>query len=776
MKPVLCILILSLLLPFCGSAQQRMHKRLFPLTGHHQLKYEYIGDLHSNRMLVRDFTGKYGYVDSAMREVVPCVYEYGQRFGNGKAAVMQNGKCGLIDTNGRMLIPCEYASMTQNHKTITRGDVWTSGVERYVIAKRDNVTVIYDIALACETVPEYEINERKCFHDKNYCVIKKGRYYGVGLENGKLKVPFEYSAIDEERDGLLRYCTNKGYGFFDTAFRKVAGPVYPDAVSFNERLAAVRKDGKWGFIDTSGVLVIEPCFERVYSFENEIAIVKCNGKYGIINKAGHINVPCVYDSITNGSESGWQIVSWIGDRRAVMLNKKWALIDSDNKLLTSFIYDGIVATEIGFKVKKDDVYRYISKDLAHTSARAYKECTSHYNNYPVLTDNGWTTLDSTLTELVPDTFKSYEDASWAVEKIRRSKIVRTVKPGEEGKYYDVSDFYNGLACVQNSVLKWGYINRRGKEVIPCKYENESVFRHGRAYVESGGVRGYINKRGRYKIKFDDETRLLHKGVFEKKSGGKAGVVNKKGKLIIPYIYDYITWVPGGKLIVNIGERNGCVNLKGDILLPVKYNEAMQYQNGVIVVPEDGQTLILDKRLKEKGKIGPSFSLRYRHLLFGFYNGLVMVADSTEDYGYMNKKGKLKIPCIFNNAERFNEGRAVVEILTRPHVEDTLDQLADDGVDGKGMINKRGKVVIPYRYDRISEYSRKRCIKVKHAHYDKYGIINKRGKLLTPHMFSDLTTYNIIPRKGWMVVKRGDKWMYIDRHGRTRLSLQRAIAL
>ena len=55
--------------------------------------------------------------------------------------------------------------------------------------------------------------------------------------------------------------------------------------------------------------------------------------------------------------------------------------------------------------------------------------------------------------------------------------------------------------------KWGYIDKTGKEVVPCQYDNALGFSDGLAVVEKGGKCGYIDKTGKEVIpcKYDVES-------------------------------------------------------------------------------------------------------------------------------------------------------------------------------------------------------------------------------------------------------------------------------
>ena len=62
------------------------------------------------------------------------------------------------------------------------------------------------------------------------------------------------------------------------------------------------------------------------------------------------------------------------------------------------------------------------------------------------------------------------------------------------KYDAVWDFSEGLAKVELND-KYGFINKEGKEIVPCKYDSIDDFFEGRARVRIGwknGKWGFIN--------------------------------------------------------------------------------------------------------------------------------------------------------------------------------------------------------------------------------------------------------------------------------------------
>ena len=74
------------------------------------------------------------------------------------------------------------------------------------------------------------------------------------------------------------------------------------------------------------------------------------------------------------------------------------------------------------------------------------------------------------------------------------------------KYNDVGDFSNGYASVQIG-SKWGFINKNGKEVIPCIYDEIAPlgcpFRD-LIIIRNGEVHKVINKLGQDVINLQDD--------------------------------------------------------------------------------------------------------------------------------------------------------------------------------------------------------------------------------------------------------------------------------
>jgi hypothetical protein len=65
------------------------------------------------------------------------------------------------------------------------------------------------------------------------------------------------------------------------------------------------------------------------------------------------------------------------------------------------------------------------------------------------------------------------------------------------KYQNVRSYSEGLAPVQTTGGKWGFINEKQQWVIPARFEDAKEFKGGKAAAKLNGKWGFINKRGEW---------------------------------------------------------------------------------------------------------------------------------------------------------------------------------------------------------------------------------------------------------------------------------------
>ena len=298
------------------------------------------------------------------------------------------------------------------------------------------------------------------------------------------------------------------------------------------------------------------------------------------------------------------------------------------------------------------------------------------------------------------------------------------------EYLFIGEFSEELAYVyfgnwENK--KMGFINKTGKEIIPCIYENVSNFSEGLAAVQKNGKWGFIDKTGKEVIPFiyTGVNDVFKKGVAVVRIYGKTGLIDKTGKEIIPCFYDYIyigDYINGNIFSVYKNRKIGFIDITGKVITPCIYD--------FVNVFKDGFAFVAVGDIYEKAK-----------------------------WGVIDETGKEVIPCIYEYGDVFNDGLAIVKKDGKWGVIDTTgkiiasfkdwfgyfnDGLASVQKDGKwGFIDKTGNTVIPFIYDDDQDSWRYFFEKgVSFAKKDgKWGLIDKTGKILAPFIYDNFYGFN-----------------------------------
>ncbi len=209
---------------------------------------------------------------------------------------------------------------------------------------------------------------------------------------------------------------------------------------------------------------------------------------------------------------------------------------------------------------------------------------------------------------------------------------------KKNNYFDqVSEYQNGLAVVTKN-NKFGLINKRQEILIPLEYDILShdvddrliFFRKGEDYFDPNGffdLKGNIvlQAKNGYRYSFDFED-----GLVEMFHGDKCGFVDKKGNVIIPLDYTYPKPFYKGSAPVHINDGFFLIN---------KRNEIISKKYDWIGYERDGLRKVYNKVYFEKNDF---LKTKYKH-------------------GYIDEKGNVIIPLIYDSADDFRDGSAKVEL-------------------------------------------------------------------------------------------------------------------
>jgi len=318
------------------------------------------------------------------------------------------------------------------------------------------------------------------------------------------------------------------------------------------------------------------------------------------------------------------------------------------------------------------------------------------------------------------------------------------------KYNRVGNFSEGMAAVcigKYPDEKWGFIDKTGKEVVPCKY-----------FYPSSPLSTDQNPRfseGLARVCVSDENRSKSANYW-----GKYGFIDQTGKEVIPIQYDTAGDFSEGLAMVGVKNGRGTstyigfeydfdcgfIDKTGKEVIPLQYSSAESFSEGLAAVQgENGKWGYID----QTGKVVIPFKYGGAE---PFSEGLAAVKDENGKWGFIDKTGKEVVPCIYFYVKDFSEGLAAVK----------------DENDIYGFIDQTGKVVIPFKYGSTEPFS-EGLAAVAHELRDSY--IDKTGKEAMPAPYNILGSFS----EGFAAVNYGGKYGYIDKTGKEVVPCQYAWA-
>lgn len=291
-------------------------------------------------------------------------------------------------------------------------------------------------------------------------------------------------------------------------------------------------------------------------------------------------------------------------------------------------------------------------------------------------------------------------------------------------------FSEDYAVVYNEENKCGYLHKNDSTyTVRYIYDGALPFNDGYAFVKCAGA-GMIIDKLYNPILQGTKVYAISDGLYgglarvKDRKTQKYGFINKKGELVIPCLYDIAYRFSEGICVVGlirdkIEYTYGCINTKGDIIIPIRYDDFPRagwpyFENGYIAAKKDGHGTLLGV----DGKPLSGFSWEYDDVS-RIYEGFVRF-EKDGKFGFLNAKGDIVIPAIYDFADIFVDGIACVSV---------------DDKYGKykyGGINTDGILVIPCIYDNIFSFENGIALVKKDG---QVGLIDKYGNSIFMPQYS-----------------------------------------
>lgn len=242
------------------------------------------------------------------------------------------------------------------------------------------------------------------------------------------------------------------------------------------------------------------------------------------------------------------------------------------------------------------------------------------------------------------------------------------------------NFSSGLAAVGNftdekrSRSKNGFINKKGIFLLPLVFDDACPFSEGLAYVMNSEFRGYINNRGQSIIKLNNVVGYdFHEGICAVSTRGdhKVGYMDTTGRLIVPMIYDELSYFSEGKAVAHQGRLRGYIDRKNKFVIAPQFDYARPFSQGRAFV--GFQSLYRTNRWAIIDSNGTTIKERKFHEVNEYSDSIALVRETGKWY-YIDYYGNKTIEEEFENAMPFKNGFA----------------FAGNSNLGYGIINKNGE--------------------------------------------------------------------------------------
>jgi hypothetical protein len=428
------------------------------------------------------------------------------------------------------------------------------------------------------------------FSNNLACVSKNGKT-GYINRSGKTIIPFMFdSGGDFYEDGVALVSINNKDVIIDTSGNEIIGANHPYQeikVNFpNDHVLWIKKDDKWAFFDLKGKPLTAFIFDEIFPVSpneympNEWYSENLRWFYKglIVVKQNHR-----YAILNNKMDFvvPWNMFDWISplDLEGVMIvnkNNKYGLLNCQIKLIQPVEYDTIL------KIKAFENEQILISFYGKKNGKYFL----------------FDTLGNWIDQIEYDSIKLLPLNFYIVSKNGENWILDRNGKKVNEDYKFIRDDENGFIAEKNS--KIGLINFNENLIIPFEYEDIISEDFGNIFVKKDGKWGVVSKDHEILLPCiydyityasDDEHNESHNYVVVQND--KFGKVNIKGEEIFPCIYDGITtWVeygPKGHYVM-IGDKMGLIDYNGNTIIPIQFegiNECTGtfwvevYQNGKV---------------------------------------------------------------------------------------------------------------------------------------------------------------------------------------------------
>lgn len=347
------------------------------------------------------------------------------------------------------------------------------------------------------------------------------------------------------------------------------------------------QDGDFfGFKRENGTIIVPNKYRFVDQFHGEYCKVYLNyDSCGLINRDGQEIVPCIHSDVQYPNDG----------MIAAIKDGLYGFYDTMGVLQIPFTYRAASTFNEGLAVVAVDIdstlvsYGYIDHKGKMVIAPQYEYAFPFYEGVAVVKNyDRYGMIDMKNNEVFPIKWEiltsMFDGLCFAGDDnglaLYNKKFKRLTKP----IYSELVGKTEGRILVARDG-KYGFLDEKGNEVIPCQYEAAGLFNEDRTNVTLNGKCGIIDSKGKVilPIQFDNsgyrgEAYRYHDGLALIEKDGKYGYADKEGNLVVYPCFDNAYQFANGLAPVNIGLW-GYIDTTGDFFITPVFDMASPFEWG-----------------------------------------------------------------------------------------------------------------------------------------------------------------------------------------------------
>ncbi|WP_421763450.1 WG repeat-containing protein [Ekhidna sp.] len=672
----------------------------------------------------------------------------------------------------------------------------------------------------------------------DFTVFEKDGYFGIKDQTGTVTVPAVYEKLgwsdgsEEVRNGVIGFKQNNLWGLINVRNKELTGQIFytikPSTTGYFE--ASIK--GKFsnhlfhGVLDEKGRTIISFNYFTIEPLGANWLVSTFNGKrqsFGIVSFQNEILLPAKYQAVEQNSdfiigknhEYQLDIYSHLGVPIEYGLD---SLIENRGWIAYRGGYAGFL-THFGQKIYDFEFKSFSISDNGPTPIefpewKIYKKDSLFLewkcDSIKIGSGGLMTAFLNGAHHLIVKNEILLQNHQQILREIGDNHMVVQSSKTRKWSVLDfdgnkITSSYDSILSVKNLYLvlkenQWDILNSLGRKINRTPYEKLGTGKDGELIGNKNGYWGILNSAGCEATSFKYDDIKLGNGVYYVSYLNRWGAMNSSGDWIVrpefAEICSYGDLIVGRRgrgysyyndgnlryrttdqvvsklgnlfLVKNDSSRYGLFHGSGYPQVLTIYDQIdlageyfVLYKNGTIEMrDEEGRLVVeLNKEYQAIGDFGEDYYL----------------AKKQNRWGFVDKKGRLRISNRYDSAQIFRENRAPVmlrskwgfinkneDLKIQPYYEEV--SLFENGVaivmlDGKyGLIDKEGREVLELKWKSIRRLATGNYI-VQNMN-GQVGLVNEMGGFILRPAFDDLKDIG-----NRILVFKNSEWGMLDYSGK-----------